>query len=284
MPYRSSRRRWMLMVPMLVVLLLLGVLCGCGDVSRRALASASDTAVEFGLRDRVVVPVAVDVLLDPTLESPGQVATWESTFAVVLPVVLSSNGLLRAWVVTPDGVALVASFVAAPNTRPGTPARIAYETAERQRATDTFTPVARFLQRPAGARSPLFAVLTMVAAETTPNAQRHLVVVSDGREYDRDDRRQAVFEGVDWECQPITPFPVLTRLLDREHFLLPGTLRDVGVHWTYFRASRTPRCRGHEQVRQDDLTMRWRDILQRAGASTTFSTGPITSDLLKGAK
>lgn len=249
-------------------------LCGCGEAPRQVLASASDAAAEFGLRERVVVPVAVDVVLDPTLDAPGRVATWDATSAVVLPVVMSSMGLLRAWVVTPEGAVLVASYVPQPNTRPGTPARIAYEKAERARAVEVLNPVAVFLHRPAGARSPLFAALTTVAAETTPNAQRHLVVVSDGLEYDR----------IDWECQPITPLPTLTRLLDREHYLLPGSMQKIGVHWTYFRATRTPRCAGHEQVRQDDLTTRWREVLQRAGASPTFSTGAITTDDLKGAK
>ena len=256
-------------------ILLLVLLSGCSDAPQKVLAAASDAAVEFGLRERVIVPVVVDVVLDPSLESPGQMGTWESTFTVVLPVVLSSNGLLRSWVVTPEGAVLIASFAATPNTRPGTPARDAHAKAERERAIQAFKPVEVFLQRPAGVRSPLFNGLTTVGAETTPGkAQRILVVISDGKEYDL----------VDWECQRITPLPTLTALLDREHFLLPGSLRGVGVHWTFFRTTPTSRCRGHEHVRQDDLTTRWREILQRAGARPTFSTGPISLDVLKGAK
>lgn len=264
---RSTRTLTMCVLPLLLVL------SGCGDAPRKVLASASDAAAEFGLRQRVVVPVVVDVVLDPTLDAPGRVATWDATREVALPVVLSSMGFLRAWVVTPEGVVLVASFTPQPNTRPGTPARIAHEKAERSRAATVFQSVAVFLQRPAGARSPLFAALTTVVAETTPsNALRHTVLVSDGLVYDQ----------VDWECLPITPLPALVRFLDREHYLLPGSMQQVRVHWTYFRTTRTPRCPGHAQVRQDDVTARWREVLQRAGATPTFSTGPITKDDLKG--
>src|SRR5438270_12776505 len=97
-----------LYVRMFVVFFAL-VLSGCSSGS---LSSSVDAAaVDFGLRERVVVPVAVDVVLDATVDAPGRVVTWESTLGVVLPVVLSSNGLLRSWVVTPVGVVRVAGFV-----------------------------------------------------------------------------------------------------------------------------------------------------------------------------
>lgn len=237
-----------------------------------------DAAVALGLLEHPTPPLRVDVLVDATVHSPGSPAGFMAALAAVVPPLVATLGTLRVWQLTDDGAALLGGFQAAPTSQVGTPARRRHLAIEQQRALSVLGGMREQFTRTQGVASPLCAALSMIGAETTPPGRRHIVLLSDLAEYSNSGLR------MDWECPPLPSLVVVARWLDTNHYLRPGSLQNVRVHATLFRAVANPRCPTNVLSHHEQLQALWANILVRAGAQPTFQTTSITSNDLQGEK
>jgi hypothetical protein len=240
------------------------LVCGC-DEATGPLAEKPSKVLEraAGISDAVSDPEVVDLLLDATEGSPGDVHNLSAQLDAILPVLSRRSGVCRLWLLQ-DSVesTVIVSTVSFPrpqstNTHVQERERVAAVAAAREqllRAVQAGGETPR--------RSPLFAALTRIGMTSSPFRTRTILLISDLRE-----------EGIaSWECGPIDVDGV-TKSLDRERLLLPNSLRGISIVAAFFDIAPAPKC--HDTVaRHLQLRDAWQQLATRSGARITFTTGP----------
>src|ERR1041385_6523954 len=252
------------MRPFALALLIFLPVVGC-DEATGPLAEKPARVLESaaGISEATGDPEVVDLLLDATEGSPGDMRNLSAQLDAILPVLARRSGVCRLWLLR-DSVesTVIVSTVSFPrsqstNTHVQERERTANVAASREQ-------LLRAVQAGGGTprRSPLFAALTRIGMTSSPFRLRTIVLVSDLRE-----------EGIaSWECGPIDVDGV-TKSLDRERLLLPNSLRGISIVAAFFDIAPAPKC--HDTVaRHLELRDAWQQLATRAGARITLTTGP----------
>jgi hypothetical protein len=196
--------------------ILVGTLTGCGWSKR--------TAVDLGLLDAPALsPVAVEVLCDGSRGSTCSASTLALVLSPALAAAASRPGsIVRLWM-QGSSVERTRSVWTATSAKPHQSGRRAvHETASRWVATslrDALS-VARSSLGCHAVRSPIAEAVTRLSLATAPpDAERWIVVVSDGLE---------VSDFANFECATLPPASMFVQSLGRKRVLGPASL--AGIH------------------------------------------------------
>ncbi|HEX8171002.1 MAG TPA: hypothetical protein VF824_10725 [Thermoanaerobaculia bacterium] len=249
----------------LLVVLLFATACDESSFS----ASASVLHRAAGIEARVVVPETVDLLLDATEHSPGNLDTLALQLDAILPVLADRSGVVRLFVVreSVDATVVVSSFSFAASRSSNLHVQARERAAMIAAAREQLLRAAHASSTPIPRRSPLFAALTRIGMTSTPYPTRTIVLLSDLRTEEASGAAR-----IAWECGPID-VETLVPVLDRERLLLPDSLRGVRVVAAFFDISPASKCQ-NTVARHLALREAWQQLIARAGARITFTSGP----------
>ena len=254
-------RRWLA----LLVLLFFWLLVAC-DEATGPLAEKPSRALEraAGISEVVEEPLLVDVLLDTTPGSPGDVRNLGSQLDATLSTLARRSGICREWLLR-DSVEKTVVISTVTFSRSQSTNTHVQEREQKEAVAKAREQLLHAADDAAGEtphRSPLFGAITRIGMTSSPYRTRQIVLISDMRE-----------EGVAaWECGPIDVDRVLP-ILDRERLLLPNSLRGITIAAAFFDIGPAPKC-SDTIARHLSLRDAWQQLATRAGARITFTTGP----------
>jgi len=216
-------------------------------------------------------PIAVDLVCDGSRGSTCSPRNYQSTMEVALRWASSRPGsVVRLWALgnTLGDTVIVGEQHVPKRTKSGSKARRAAERRFFDTAKEYFLKSAEpFLGSPAKRRSPLLEGLSKVAvAGNQSGYERHIVIVTDGREYS---------DFGDFECGSLPNPGHFVGQLHEKSVLSPGMLAGNHIYFSFFTMGEVDRRRCRVSMDRELRTQNlWRTACTRAGAfKVQFNSG-----------